>query len=62
MAGGLDVSIQTLGSKPQPYSGQEEKSAECRVLQMRIADFGMRNGGEGVESEMCNVKRGKKEN
>jgi len=56
------VSIQTLGSTPQPYSGQEEKSAECRVLQMRIADFGLQNGGEGVESEMCNVKRGKKEN
>jgi hypothetical protein len=50
LAGGLDVSIQTLGSKPQPYSGQEEKSAECRVLQMRIADFGMWNG-KGVEGE-----------
>ena len=44
------MSIQTLGSKPQPYSGQEEKSAECRVLQMRIADFGMWNG-KGVEGE-----------
>jgi hypothetical protein len=42
--------------------GQEEKSAECRVLQMRIADFGMWNGGEGVASEMCKVKSGKKEN